>query len=221
MTAQSADELIPTRQSLLSRLKNSEDQASWQDFFDTYWRLIYGVAIKSGLTEAEAQDAVQETVIAVARNIKEFRYDPKKCSFKSWLMMITRQRIIWQLRKRQALPAPNGPRAARDDTTRTATIDRIPDPASLDLNAVWDEEWEKNLMAAALEQVKRQVKARQFQMFDLYVLQNWPVQDVARTLRVSAAQVYLAKHRIAALLKREVKKLEKMAVVSGQQPVPR
>jgi DNA-directed RNA polymerase specialized sigma24 family protein len=52
-------------------LKNSEDQASWQDFFDTYGRLIYGVAIKSGLTEAEAQDAVQETVIAVARNIKD------------------------------------------------------------------------------------------------------------------------------------------------------
>src|SRR5438132_4093659 len=109
MTAQSADELIPTRQSLLSRLKNADDQASWQDFFDTYWRLIYAVAIKSGLTEAEAQDAVQETVIAVARNIKEFQYDPKKCSFKSWLMMLTRQRIIWQLRKRQALPAPNGP----------------------------------------------------------------------------------------------------------------
>ena len=54
MTAQNADELIPTRQSLLSRLKNSEDHDSWQDFFDTYWKLIYSVAVKSGLTVAEA-----------------------------------------------------------------------------------------------------------------------------------------------------------------------
>src|SRR6266404_4326898 len=208
MTVQNADELIPTRQSLLSRLKNAEDQASWQDFFDTYWKLIHSVAIKSGLTEAEAQDAVQDTVIAVAKNIKEFRYDPQKCSFKSWLMMITRQRIIWQLRKRQALPTPYGPSTSRDDTTRTATIDRVPDPASFDLNAVWEEEWEKNLLAAALEQVKQQVKARQFQIFDLYVLQNWPVKDVTRTLRVSTAQVYLAKHRVSALLKKEVKRLE-------------
>ena len=83
MTARNADELIPTRQSLLSRLRNSEDDDSWQDFFDTYWKLIYSVAVKSGLTEVQAQDAVQETVIAVAKNIKEFRYDPKKCSFKS------------------------------------------------------------------------------------------------------------------------------------------
>jgi len=207
MTARNADELIPTRQSLLSRLKNSEDRASWQDFFDTYWKLIHSVAIKSGLTEAEAQDAVQETVIAVAKNIKEFRYDPQKCSFKSWLMMITRQRIIWQLRKR--LPAGAQSQRPRDATSRTSTIDKIPDEASLDLNAVWEEEWEKNLLAAALEQVKQQVNARQFQMFDLYVLQDWPAQEVARTLQVSVAQVYLAKYRISALLKKEAKKLER------------
>jgi hypothetical protein len=66
----------------------------------------------------------------------------------------------------------------------------------------------KNLMAAALEHVKSQVNARQYQMFDLFV-QNWPVADVARILRVSAAKVYLAKHRISRLLKEEVAKLER------------
>src|SRR5437667_11470335 len=213
MTAQNADELIPTRQSLLSRLKNLEDQASWQDFFDTYWRLIYAVAMKSGLTEAEAQDAVQETVIAVARNISEFRYDPKKCSFKSWLMMLTRQRIIWQLRKRHELPARHWTRLSTvpsaENSERTATIDTIPDPNSLSLDGLWEAEWEKKLMSAELEQVKRQVSGKQFQIFDLYALQNWPVRDVTRTLRVSAAQVYLAKHRVSALLKKELKKLER------------
>jgi RNA polymerase sigma-70 factor (ECF subfamily) len=64
-------------------------------------------------------------------------------------------------------------------------------------------------MAAALEHVKSQVNARQYQMFDLYVLQNWPVAEVARILRVSAAQVYLAKHRISRLLKKELAKLER------------
>ena len=213
MTVQSADELIPTRQSLLSRLKNSEDQASWQVFFDTYWRLIYSVAMKSGLTDAEAQDAVQETVIAVARNIKEFQYDPKKCAFKSWLMLITRQRIIWQLRKRHVLPARHWTRLttapSADNSERTATIDTIPDPDSLSLDTLWEAEWEKNLMSAALEQVKRRVSGKQFQIFDLHVLQNWPVKDVTRTLRVSATQVYLAKHRVSALLKKEIKKLER------------
>ena len=34
---------LPTRQTLLSRLKNWDDQSSWREFFNLYWRLIYGV----------------------------------------------------------------------------------------------------------------------------------------------------------------------------------
>ena len=50
---------IPTRQSLLARLKDWEDQASWREFFDTYWRLIHAVALKAGLNEVEAQEVVR------------------------------------------------------------------------------------------------------------------------------------------------------------------
>jgi hypothetical protein len=48
-------DLIPTRESLLSRPKNWEDRQSWQNFFDTHWNLIYGMARKAGLSDAEAQ----------------------------------------------------------------------------------------------------------------------------------------------------------------------
>src|SRR5215831_2102433 len=95
-----ADELIPTRTSLLRRLKDWEDQAGWQLFFDTYWKLIYNVALKSGCTEVEAQDAVQETFFAVAKHIPTFKYDPKLGSFKTWLLNMARWRIVDQLRKR-------------------------------------------------------------------------------------------------------------------------
>ena len=77
------DEFIPTRGSLLSRLKDWDDQDSWRDFFNTYWKLIYGVALKSGLTETEAQEVVQETVISVAKAIPQFKYDAAVCSFKT------------------------------------------------------------------------------------------------------------------------------------------
>ena len=55
------DSLLPTRQSLLSRLRDWQDQDGWREFFDSYWRLIYNVARKSGLGDAEAQDVVQTT----------------------------------------------------------------------------------------------------------------------------------------------------------------
>jgi hypothetical protein len=49
---------IPTRQSLLARLKDWGDQESWREFFDTYWRLIHATALKAGLNEAEAQEVM-------------------------------------------------------------------------------------------------------------------------------------------------------------------
>ena len=97
------DQFIPTRRSLLSRLKSWDDQASWREFFATYGRLIYCIAIKAGLTDAEAQDVVQETIIIVARKIPAFTYDPALGSFKSWLLLITRRRIEKQLKKRMPM----------------------------------------------------------------------------------------------------------------------
>src|ERR1044071_9304757 len=95
---------LPTRRSLISRLKNWNDDGSWNDFFDTYSKLLYSVAAKSGFTDAEAQDVVQETSISVAKHIPDFKYDPARGSFKNWLLNFARCRIIDYVRKRQRRP---------------------------------------------------------------------------------------------------------------------
>lgn len=160
------DDIIPTRRSLLTRLKDWSDQEGWQRFFDTYWKLIYGVAVKSGLTDAEAQDVVQETVLAVAKRMHEFKYDPALGSFKGWLCQLTRWKVVGQYRRRQRRVIANAP--ARDDTKRTATTERVPDPDSINLDGIWEEEWRKNLMDAALRRIKRKVNAKDYQIFDFY-----------------------------------------------------
>ncbi len=68
------EEFIPTRLSLLSRLKRWDHQESWRDFFDTYWKFLYSVAIKAGLSDEDARDVVQETVVAVAKGLREGRF---------------------------------------------------------------------------------------------------------------------------------------------------
>src|SRR5208282_3549195 len=98
---------IPTRYTLLSRLDDRGDQDSWKDFFDTYWRLIYSFAMKSGLSEAEAQDVVQETIISVAKSIHKFKPNRELGSFKGWLRNLTRWRIADQLRKRTRVTSVN------------------------------------------------------------------------------------------------------------------
>src|ERR1039457_6603633 len=148
--AKVTDELSPTRTTLLHRLKDWRDQPSWQDFFDTYWKLIYGVAIKSGLNETEAQDTVQETMVSVARHMPTFEYDRSAGSFKAWLLNMTRWRITDQLRKRKRLPAHDSSDNIEADTWMT---DKMVDPTSNYLDALWDAEWEKNLLDAAIDKV--------------------------------------------------------------------
>lgn len=205
--AKTSHDTIPTRRSLLGRLKNLEDERSWRDFFNTYRRLVYGVALKAGLTDVEAQEVVQETFIVVARKIESFDYDPTVGSFKSWLLHTCQWRIADQFRKRMKEPPGRMPRAAGD--ARTATIERVPDPLGCKLEEVWDQEWEKSIFDTALEKVRHQVKASQYQLFDLYVIKRWPVQKVAKTLGVNIGKVYLAKHRISVLLKKEMRELKR------------
>src|SRR5213592_749369 len=126
--------MAATRRSLIDRLHDWDDRKHWQEFFDTYWKLIYSAARKSGLTDAEAQEVVQETVITVAKKIDKLKYDPAIGSFKGWLLQITRWRIVDQFRKRE----PGNAKRARDiDDRMTATIERVPDPRVVDLDALW------------------------------------------------------------------------------------
>ena len=199
------NEFIPTRQSLLARIKDLGDQESWHDFFNTYWKLIYGVAIQSGLSEPEAEDIVQETLIAVSKAIPEFEYEPEVCSFKSWLRLLVRRRIADRFRKRgRELPA-EAHRAEND--TGTAEIERLADPAGSEADATWEREWQKTLIDVALERLKRQVKPEQYQIFYLLAVKQLPPRDVAKALGVNIGRVYLVKHRLAKPFQNTVKEL--------------
>ena len=96
-----------TRKSLIARLDNWEDQRTWDDFYKTYWKLIYSVGLKAGLRSEEAFDVVQETILSIAKQSKKNMYDPDKGSFKSWLMNMTKWRINDQFRKRKKDTAMN------------------------------------------------------------------------------------------------------------------
>jgi len=197
---------LPTRHSLLSRLRNLGDQESWRIFFQTYWRLIYNVAKKSGLSDDQAQDVVQETVIAVARKMPEFRYNPAKGSFKHWLLLICRRRIHDHLRRvyssRELAQVPE--ELARVTENMPATT--LPPDAQLDGN--WEQEWRENIFQMALARVRQQANPKHYQVFDCCVLQNMRAPEVARMLGLSAAQVYLAKHRISLAVKHAAREVE-------------
>jgi RNA polymerase sigma factor (sigma-70 family) len=200
-------ESLATHASLLERLNDLGDQDSWQMFYATYRKLIFSFALRHGLTPMEAEEVVQETVITVARNLPKFRYDPKRCSFKTWLFNLTVWRIRDQLRKRR--PELASAHRSADGQDRTATVERVPGPEGEQLTALWEQEWKQDLMDRALDRMRSSLDEKQFQIFDLYALRGWPAHEVARSLGVSVARVYLNKHRVGKLLAAEVERLRR------------
>src|ERR1043166_4840331 len=207
LTEPGTDSFLPTRQSLLSRLRDWQDHDGWREFFDMYWRLIYSVARQAGLDYATAQDVVQNTFIYMARRMPKFRYDRTRGSFKSWLRCVTRSRIS-VFRRRAEAKEPSLPELPLEGD-EVPVWETIPDPAGDAMDEIWQREWEENLLKTALRRIGLKVSAKQLMIFELAALGEVPLKQVARKLDVSLAQVYLARHRVGKMFKTEIARLRR------------
>lgn len=183
-----------TRSSLLEQLRGLGDDGSWLEFFDRYWRLLYNVARESGLGVADARDVVQQTVIKVSELMPDFEYERSKGSFRAWLRSLTRYRIL-EHRRRLA------------KVSREVPMDGWEGEVLPELEEVWDREWEENLTHAALVRVKAKVSPKDYQVFVCHVIDGWSARETARAVNASTGYVYVAKHRVAKLFEKEIKRL--------------
>jgi RNA polymerase sigma factor (sigma-70 family) len=207
-----SDDPLPTRASLLEGVRDPGNHARWDEFHQTYRGLLIGIARRSGLNEHEAEEALQDTLLTIAQKMPEFKYDPAKDSFKGWLLQIARWKIADQFRKRAGHAKRHAP-SDEDITQLTAggSLARdpvhLPDP-SKNFDSLWESEWQQLRLREALARVKRQVNPSHYAIYHLHIIEEHPAAEVSRTLGVNRAQIYLAKHRVSAALKKEIARLE-------------
>jgi RNA polymerase sigma factor (sigma-70 family) len=194
---------VPTRSSFVERLRDFGDQSAWEEFFRVYALTIRGLGERAGLSFEEAEDAVQETAMTVAKKMSEFEYERSRCSFGGWVGHVARRRIVDQVRRRGAVQS----RRLEDDE-KGSLMESIPDPG-VDgvVEGGWEEMWRASLLKRALERLQLNVTPRHFQIFHLNVVLGVSGPEVVRTLGVSLAQVYVVRHRLTRMLKREVERL--------------
>jgi len=162
------------------------------------------------LTPSEAQDVVQETMISVSKHMPTFKYDPDIGSFKAWLLNMTRWRIADQLRKREKASMFQDFNGEGGENMPAPDFSNDTCPA--DLDKLWEDEWQKNLLEVAVTKAKRRLDPKQYQIFDFYVNKGWKPERIAKALGVSLNQVYVAKHRITEMIKQEAERLMKEMV---------
>jgi RNA polymerase sigma-70 factor (ECF subfamily) len=202
---QTNGKLAPTNIGLLVRLRNAADFAAWQDFIRLYEKLIYRAAIKAGLCEGDAGEVLQQTLISVARRMESFRYEPERCSFKGWLMHVTRGHIKDCQRKRQT-------QAARFESSEAVTspLEDIPDTqAEQALETMWTEEWRAGVLSEANSRVKLDVKAKHYEIYELYCLKGLSVQEVSKRLSILPVTVRVVSYRVVRRVRQEVRQIER------------
>jgi RNA polymerase sigma-70 factor (ECF subfamily) len=206
----SAENSPDTRPSLLRRVRDRQDHASWSEFHAIYRHLIYGLARRSGLAHADAEDVTQDVFKRLAETIHQFEAHPQRGSFRSWLMTLARWRIA-NHRERQHPPGsppfdlPVGTATDFDTSPPVPPIEQVAAPSEFESG--WQEEWEHHLLDMACARLARRVKEQHYQVFDLYARRGRPVLEVSRTLGVNPASVYLIGSRLTRQMKSEVARL--------------
>lgn len=187
---------------MLSALRNMRDHAGWHQFHMLYRPMLLAVAHRSGLSEQDAQDVVQDTIVEVAKQMPSFHYDRKRGRFKGWLLTIVRRRIanVWRGKKYNS----GGQRVNREEVTDPAQIEAGAEATDWEFERAWDEEWREHALRMAQEHIKREVEPVQFQAFQLNVLKGIPARETARRLGIKLMEVYWARYRIGRLMKEAI-----------------
>lgn len=189
-----------TRATLLARIRDGHDADAWREFLHLYGPVVYGFARNRGLQDADAADLMQEVLRSVARNANKMEYDPKRGTFRGWLYTVTRNKVYNFLNGQR-----NRPRAAGDSSAQER-LDAIPDRD--EAGADWELEYQRQLSAKAMDRVKGEFQKSTWAAFWGTAVEGRTPVAVGAELKMSTGAVYVAKSRVIARLRDEVKKLE-------------
>ena len=199
---------LRTRHTLLFRLRDWEDKATWQEFYGMYHDYVYRHARGAGLTHHETEDLIHEVFQKVAEKIGEFEAREQRGSFRRWLGNQVRWRIVDKIRERKRVPGVGGdssPPFAGGTSTGTPLLGRL--PAENDDDERWERDWQQQLLDTAMGRLARQVSPEHLQVFQLHQQKGWSLVKISRELGVGLASAYAINSRLKKRLKAEVENL--------------
>jgi RNA polymerase sigma-70 factor (ECF subfamily) len=189
-----------TRPSLLLRIRDAGDKDAWLQFVDLYAPLVYRLARRRRLQDADAADLTQDVMQAVSGAAQRLEYDPQRGSFRAWLFTVARNRLnnFLLASKRRAEHA--GTPSAQE------LLDE--QPAREHEEAIWEQEYEQRLFDWAAEQVRGNFQNSTWQAFWRTAVEGHAPAAVAAELGLSVGAVYIAKSRVLARLREHIRRIQ-------------
>jgi RNA polymerase sigma factor (sigma-70 family) len=174
-----------TTTALLEGLTDPADRETWQAFDARFRPILVGFGRRLGLAAEDAADAAQETLASFVRSYRAGKYARERGRLRAWLIGIARHCIRDVQRARVARAREHG---------ISAIVDLADDAR---MTQIWEAECEQEILRHSLAELRRQTKAdeRTIRAFEMVTFGGQRPADVAEALKMSANDVYLAKHR--------------------------
>lgn len=188
-----------TRPSLLLRMRNHRDGVAWGEFVAVYEPVVYRLARRRGLQDADAREVVQEVLLAVSTAID--RFDPRRNgSFRGWLATVTRHATIDRLRRESRQIPPGG-----HSDVQYHVAELIGDEAASGEVDEFERERRQQLFRWAASEVRRRTSEVNWTAFWRSAVEGCPPAEVAADLRMDVGAVYVARCRAIDRIRRLVR----------------
>jgi RNA polymerase sigma-70 factor (ECF subfamily) len=190
-----------TRASLLIRLRQPGNQEAWREFASLYEPLIYRLAARKGLQHADAQDLMQDVLVAISKGIDRLEIGEDKGRFRGWLFQIARNLIVNTLEKRQRLVIGSGD---SDICERLAQ-----EPAlSPHEQTAYILEFRRELFHWASRSIRPEFQPPTWNLFWRTSVEGESIADTARELGLSLGAAYAARCRVLARLRKKIEEVD-------------
>jgi len=166
------------------RIRDTANQAAWEEFVATYSPAIHRFARQRGLQEADARDLAQNVLAAVAARITDWKVDKDQARFRTWLMRIAMNQTISMYRGRK-------PDAARGGTSAVAVLHQQ-EVESTDL----EQNHRREVFRLLARKVRAEFAEATWQAFWMTAVEGVSIEEAARSLGRSVGAIYTARSRI-------------------------
>lgn len=190
----------PTRASLILRLQDAEDMAAWDEFAAIYAPVVFNVAASRGFQAADADNLVQEVLMAVAASVSNWLQRDDRGSFRAWLLRIARNAAVDMITQKTT-------RSFGCDGSE-AQVHLASVPAPSDLSSVLDMEYERTVFRWATQRVQESVAENTWQAFWLTTIEGLSIETAAKQLNTRPGNIYFARSRVMARIKELVQRYQ-------------
>lgn len=184
-----------TRPSLLATLREETGQSAWWEFFERYAPAVCRIARLRGLDAHDADDIVQQVMLAISTHISQFSYDRDRGHFRQWVRKITENKISNLYRRRRPI--------AQD----AAALKDCPD-AQPSINELWETEWRRQDIVYCLDRIAEDISPRRMEAFRMYVLEGRSAADTAKHLDMTQGYVYVTRNQVLNLIRLRMEELD-------------